>query len=188
MSVKNIIDKILDDAKAKESDILEKANKEAEKIKDCKNAEIESMLENNKLKAEQEGINKRDRLIQNAYLQVRNNKLKAKQEMISSVFDKTLEKLSNLSDAEFVEFVKNSLNGLNITENAVILMNSKKHSVVSSKLINEINGKFSIGEPDETLEDGFVVKVDNVHYNFTFKSIVESMKSDLISEIAKELF
>lgn len=188
MSVKNIMDKILDDAKVIESDILEKANQEAKKIKEAKEVEITSMLKNNKAKAEIEGENKRERLLQNAHLQVRNNKLKAKQEVICSVYEKALEKLTSLDDASFIEFFKNTITAVDVTEKGIVLLNSKRHGLITSDLVKELNCNLLVGEVDDTVDDGFVVKVDNVYYNFTFKAIVESLKSELTSELTKELF
>lgn len=188
MSVKNIIDKILEDAKIAESNILEKANKEAEIITEAKELEIASMLQSNKVKAENEGISKRERLLQNALLQVRDNKLKAKQEVIASVFNKSLERLNNLTDVEFIEFFKNIIVEIDINEKGIILLNSKRHGLITSDLVKEINSNLAIGKANDSILDGFIVKVGNINYNFTFESILESLKSELTSEVTRELF
>lgn len=188
MSVNNIVNKILEDAKRVEEEAINKAEEKAKEIKEAKNKEVASLVETSKAKAELEGINKKERLIQNAHLQVRNNKLKAKQDIIENVFEKSLEKLSNLSDDEFVEFVKNSLNNIKIEKDGVVILNSKRHKLITSRFVHKINSNLKLADADDTVLDGFIVRVDNVDYNFTFKAIVEGLKSELTSKVAKTLF
>ena len=188
MSVSNIVNKILDDAKLKESDILEHANKEVQKIIEVKDAEIASLLQNSEVKAHEEGANKRERLLQNAYLQVRNNKLKAKQESIAKVFEKSLERLNKLSNEDFISFVENIIKNIDIKEHGTIHVCEKRHSLITSELLSKLNSNLSLADVDNSIEDGFVIKVGNVHYNFTFKSVLESLKLELTSEVIKELF
>lgn len=188
MSVKNIVEKILDDARVQESTILEKANKEAEKIVEVKEAEIASMLQDNKTKATAEGNNKKERLIQNAYLQVRNNKLKAKQEIISKVFEKALESLNNMSEADFVEFFKNTVSNANLKSNGCVLLNNDMYKHIESINVKDFNSNVVDCQIDDSIGNGFVIKVDNVYYNYTFKAILESLKLELTSEVNRELF
>lgn len=188
MSVNNIIEKILDDAKVQESDILEKANKEAEKIIEVKEAEIASMLQNNKTKATEEGNNKKERLIQNAYLQVRNNKLKAKQEVISNVFEKALNNLNNISEADFVDYLKNTVSNINLNEDGCILINSNMYKHITSINVKDFNSNIVDCQIDDSIDNGFIIKVNNVYYNYTFKSVLESLKLELTSEVNRELF
>lgn len=188
MSVSNIVNKILEDAKLKESDILENAKKEVNKIVEVKDAEIASLLQNNEIKAKEEGINKRERLLQNAHLQVRNNKLKAKQETISKVFEKSLERLKELSNEDFMSFVENIIKNVDIKEHGTVHVCEKRHNLITTKQLSKLNSNLSLAEVDNSVEDGFIIKVGNVQYNFTFKSILESLKLELTSEIIKELF
>lgn len=188
MSVKNIVEKILDDAKVQESTILEKANKEAEKIIEAKEAEIASMLQNNKTKAIEEGNNKKERLIQNAYLQVRNNRLKAKQEVISNVFEKALKSLNTMSEADFIDYFKNTVSSANLKGNGCVLINSDMHKHIASINVKDFNSNIVDCQIDDSIGNGFVIKVDNVYYNYTFKAVLESLKLELTSEVNRELF
>lgn len=188
MSVNNIVEKILEEAKIQESSILEEANEKAKKIVEAKEAEIASMLHNNKIKATNEGNNKKDRLIQNAHLQVRNNRLNAKQEIIAKVFDKALISLNDMSEVEFVEFFKSTISSIDLKEPAYIVLNNKMYNYVKSIDLSQYNVNLNFGESDDTLSNGFVVKVGNVYYNYTFKAILESLRLDLTSEVNKELF
>lgn len=188
MSVNNIVNKIIEDAKKIEEEIVNKAVKHSEEIKESKDKEIDSLIKENKTKAEREGISKKERLIQNAHLQVRNNKLRAKQDVIQKLFDKSLDELNALSDEDFKVFVKNTLSNVSIEKDGVVVLNSKRHKVVTPEFIKEVNSNLTLAEADDSIKDGFVVKVDNVYYNFTFKSILEGLKSELTSEVVKTLF
>lgn len=188
MSVKNIVEKILEEAKLQESSILEEANKKATKIIEAKETEIASMLDNNKVKAKNEGNNKKERLIQNAHLQVRNNLLSAKQDIISKVFDEALIALNNMSENDFVEFFTTTISSIELKEPAYITLNSKMYGYVKNIDLAKYNTNLSFEEADDSVANGFIVKVNNVYYNYTFKSVLESLKSDLTSEVNKELF
>ena len=74
MSVNNLINKIVEDARKQETAILEKSKEEASKILLASEKKIEKMLSDNKEKAVVEGNAMKDRTIQSAILQVRNKK------------------------------------------------------------------------------------------------------------------
>ena len=68
-------------------------------------------------KAEIEAKSKKERIISSAKLKVRNNKLAAKQEIIDEVFEKSIDKLTELSKEEFLSFVENTILSMNLSGN-----------------------------------------------------------------------
>lgn len=192
MSTNKLIEKIIEDARNQETALVDKANAESSKISSDNEKKVSEMLNKNKEKAQIEGNLQKERRIQGAILKVRNDKLAAKQEIIAKTFDEALNQLNGLSDEDFVEFFKNTLAASSFTGEGEVVVNSKRHDLVTSELLKEINEKLesnlTLASADDNVEDGFVVVQNNVHYNFTFKAILESMRSGLVSEVSKELF
>ncbi len=191
MSINNLINKIVDDAKRQETIILEKAKEEASEILLSSEKRIEKMHSNSKEKAIVEGNIMRDRAIQSAILQVRNKKLSAKQEMLDKIFCEAIIRLENLDNEEFEKFFITSVRNSGFTGNGEVIVNHKRENAIKSETIKEINRELglelSLGKPSD-IDDGFMLKQDNVYLNFTFKAIMDFLKNDLRTVVAKELF
>ncbi|NMR95977.1 hypothetical protein HKB01_01615, partial [Vibrio parahaemolyticus] len=43
-------------------------------------------------------------------------------------------------------------------------------------------------EIDNTIDGGFIIKEDNVYYNFTFDAMINGLREELETEIASILF
>lgn len=191
MSVNNLINKIVEDARKQETAILEKSKEEASEILLASEKKIEKMLSDNKEKAIVEGNAMKDRTIQSAILQVRNKKLSAKQEMLDKVFCEAIARLESLDNEEFEKFFITSVRNSGFTGNGEVIVNHKRENAIKSETIKEINRELglelSLGKPSD-MDDGFMLKQDNVYRNFTFKAIMDFLKSDLKTVVAKELF
>lgn len=191
MSVNNLINKIVEDARKQETAILEKSKEEASKILLASEKKIEKMISDNKEKAVVEGNAMKDRTIQSAILQVRNKKLSAKQEMLDKVFCEAIARLESLDNEEFEKFFITSVRNSGFTGNGEVIVNSKRENAISSETIKKLNEELglelSLGKPSD-IDDGFMLKRDNVCRNFTFKAIMEFLKGDLRTVVAKELF
>lgn len=192
MSIKNITNKILSDAKEKQAEILAKAKQEAEEIVSSKVKEALSSEEHIISKAHEEAETRKNRIIQGAELKVRNQKLTAKHEVIEKTFKYALEALKNLNGAEFLNFLKNAVKSYKITGDGVLRVNPAKHQLITSDVLNELKSltgaNLTIGKALENNQDGFIIEQRGIQINCTFEALVDSLKEDLIFDVTKILF
>lgn len=192
MSVKNITDKILSDAKEKSAEILAAAKQEAETLVNSKVREASSQEAHLIKKAKEEAEAKKSRILQNAELRVRNEKLSAKHEVIEKTFDYALENLKNLNGTEFISFLKNAIKGYKITGEGLLRVNPGRAQLITLQVLSDLTSltgaHLNLGEPLSGNVDGFIVEQRGIQINCTFESIIESLKEDLIFDVTKILF
>lgn len=181
-NLENLTQKIIKDAKTKADELVKDANRRKEEIinEQVQKAQLEKERIIEKGKQEAESI--KTRTLSSAELEARNEILKAKQEVIDRVFQLAEEKLRNLNENEYVEFLKNKIHTLDLSEEAVLLVPDNRRDVVKSL---ELAVKVS---DIERVDSGFVVIDKNIKINFSFDTLIDFLREDFESEIAQELF
>jgi V/A-type H+/Na+-transporting ATPase subunit E len=190
MSIKNITDKILSDAKEKAAEILTSSSKEAADLVSSKVSEASSQEAYLISKAKEDAEARKNRIIQNAELTARNEKLVAKHKIIENTFNYALESLEKLSDSDFINFLKSTLKGYKISGDGFLKVNEARYNVLTPEVLRDINAfagtNFVLGRAID--KDGFIVEQRGIQINCTFEALVESLKEDLIFDVTKILF
>lgn len=193
-NINNLTSKIIKDAEDKKEVILSEAEKEKNKILNKRQAEASTAERVIIEKAEIEAISTKERILSSAGLQARNEKLKAKQEVIREVFQMSIEALCNLSEDDFRGFVKDSILNNNIEGEQKIIFNDRYNKIDNTSLLCEINkelgSKASVTLSEETrnFKGGFILEKNGIEINNTFEALVNSLRDDLCSDVAKVLF
>lgn len=181
-NLENITNKILDDAKTEADRIIQESTKINEDIVNSKVYEANEKKKRILEKAVAEAAMMKDRIISNAELKVRDEKLKAKQEVLDRVFKLSKEKLKDINENQYLEFLKNNLKTLNLKGTELLIVPDKMKSKVKA------SGLYPKVSDDETVESGFIIKDNDVTMNFSFDSLVDYVREELESEIAQDLF
>lgn len=196
-NIKNLTEKILEEAKHKEKEIAAYAESEKEKILSSKIKEAEDEKRLILLKAEEEAKTKKERIISSTTLKVRNEKLEIKQKLISDVFDKALEELCSMNSSKLKNFIKHTILDLDIEGDETIILNEDGKSKIDDKFIEDLNfiflarnkkGELKVREENGNFKGGFIVEKNGVEINNTFESLMDSMKDELEYEVSKALF
>lgn len=196
-NIKNLTEKILEEAKYKEKEIAAYAESEKEKILSSKIKEAEDERKLILLKAEEEAKTKKERIISSTTLKVRNEKLEIKQKLISEVFDKALEELCSMNSSKLKNFIKHTILDLDIEGDETIILNEDGKSKIDDKFIEDLNfiflarnkkGELKVREENGNFKGGFIVEKNGVEINNTFESLMDSMKDELEYEVSKALF
>lgn len=178
----NLIQKIKLDVQSQAEEMQKEADKKKEEIV---NGQVKLALEEKAKmieKAEKEAEIVKSRILSNADLRVRDEMLKAKQEVIDKVFLLAKERLMNLDDKEYAEFVKNQISTLDLTgEESIIVPNNRKN------LIKDLGLNLKVSE-EETIDSGFTIMNKKVRLNFSFETLIDFLREDLETEIAQVLF
>lgn len=178
----NLIQKIKLDAQSQAEVILKEADKKKEEIV---NGQVNVALEEKAKiieKAEKDAEIINSRILSNADLKVRDEILKAKQEVIDKVFLLAKEKLMNLDDKEYIEFVKNQISTLVLTGEETLIVPQNRKELIKSLGLN-----LNVSEK-ETIPSGFAVVNKNIRLNFSFETLIDFLREDLETKIAQELF
>lgn len=191
-NVKNITSKILKDAEAGKENILAAAEEEKNKILSKKASAANEISQEILQKAEADAKSKKERVISSAKLKVRNNKLAAKQEIIDEVFEKSINKLTELSKEQFLNFVKNSILSMNLTGKQTLILNETGLKFVDDSFIDELNKEakatIALSKTAGNFKGGFILENNGIEINSTYEALVSSLRDELEFEVAKVLF
>lgn len=191
-NIKNITSKILKDAEAGKENILAAAEEEKNKILSKKASAANEIAQEILQKAEADAKSKKERVISSAKLKVRNNKLAAKQEIIDEVFEKSINKLTELSKEQFLNFVKNSILSMNLTGKQTLILNETGLKFVDDSFIDELNKEakatIALSKTAGNFKGGFILENNGIEINSTYEALVSSLRDELEFEVAKVLF
>ena len=187
MSIETITKRILDEAndyaskckaeaKAQNESLLAETRNEANKIGDDAKARAEKDC---KLL-----IERRESV---ADLEARKMQLQAKQELIQESFDQALNKMQNLSDDEYYNFLGKQLSAY-VKQGGEIQLNEKDLKKFGAKLSQDYSGKFTVSNEPIKIGGGFLLKQDSVFINASIEKLVADQKDKMTSDIAKVLF
>lgn len=191
-NVKNVTSKILKDAEAGKENILAAAEEEKNKILSKKASAANEIAQEILQKAEADAKSKKERVISSAKLKVRNNKLAEKQEIIDEVFEKSINKLTELSKEQFLNFVKNSILSMNLTGKQTLILNETGLKFVDDSFIEELNKEakatIALSKIAGNFKGGFILENNGIEINSTYEALVSSLRDELEFEVAKVLF
>lgn len=178
----NLTSKIINDAKEKAAEIEKKAKETAEEKynSSMKKAQEkkEKILETGK--RERELLS--ERMKSGANLKARDDKLKAKQSAIDKVILKLKERLVNMSEGEYIDYISKNIDASSFNEN--------KKLIVKREYVNKVKERFPNikVEENEFVNSGFIVEENGIQENYTFEVKLDFMRDELEVEISKLLF
>lgn len=196
-NLENLTSKILHDAKVQSEELVQNAENEKAKIISKRVAEANEIATSGLEKAKSEAATRKERIISNAHLQVRNKKLESKGKVISTVFDKAVENLTQLDSEIVLTYFKNAILSMNIEGDESIIVNEKTKNMITNAFVSEINaelskagkkGELKLSNETRDIKGGFILEKNGIEVNNTFEALVNSLKEDLEYEVANVLF
>ena len=163
---KQILDKAREEADEIIADAKNKASKEAERIMDKADADSKLILDNERLSASRKA---------------RDIKIGAKNDLINQVMEKVIEKLKNLDEKDYKDFVLNRIKDFDGRGADLVLKEGMENAFDEA----DLNG---LNILDETTDDGFIIKSKNLTYDNSFSSIVDYEKDEIKKIISDALF
>lgn len=178
--LENILNKIIKDAEEKAQLIIKEAEEKEKTI--VENRKNDASFLADKIgeiaKREREDIFKRSKSSEE--LKARDKILSEKNRIIDEVLEKVVDELENLSEDDFVKFLKNNLGDENLRGGTIDIPKKYRAAVEKADLGFEISNK--------DIKSGFVLEKDNLIYNGDFRSLVKSEREDLEKYLAEKLF
>lgn len=204
MSIEKITDKIIRDAEEVKSLKLEDAKNQCDRILSEARAKADKMIEDMRTS----GLDEKAKIIERrksvSDIDSRKVQLGKKQELLDGCFDAAVERLINLPEDEYVDFLVN----IGIASNmygGVLTFNDRDRATVAEKVIEKLNkateekriekygdtpyaDRFSIREVTEPITGGYWIRYRMTYADNTVGSLVKLRKSLLASEVADILF
>lgn len=174
------------DAKTKAEEIINQAKNKADEI-------INSM----KAKAEKDGQERKERLMSRAQLDARNEVLLAKQEAIDMVLNNVVNRISQMDDKDYFEFVENILLNSVETGEEEIIFSDKDKSRITPSFVTVVNDKLNsmgkkglikISSETRDIGAGFILTRGGLEINCSIESQIRLLRDSLEGDIANLLF
>lgn len=188
-----IIAHIQADADARAADILAQAEAKCAEIRgnyeqQAKEAYAERIRAG--VKANQDRLDSMDRL---ARMEGRKAILALKQDMVAESFDRAVDKLVQLPEAEYVALLAKLAAAGSVTGDEEIVLNARDRKAVGEKLVQAVNeklggGKLRLAEETGDFKGGLILRRGNIEANCTAELLVDLCRDEMAAELAGVLF
>ena len=188
--LKLLTDRLMENKRSEIQVVIQEAEKEAQQLIQTSNESLaaEKQRRQERIQAEQKAQYEKDK---NALAnQKRNQLLAEKQQAITAVFDSTKERMEQLNQEEFQQFLATVLKQYQGKE-VELVVGGKSRSFVSSQWIekqNQAGNNVHLSEEQVSKKAGFVIRHKGIDYNYIFDALVEDTKEDVLPTVSQKLF
>lgn len=181
------------DTQAEIEEILNDARAEAAKINESYQAkaaaEAAELTEKNK-KAAAERL---ERLVSSAEMDSRKTALSVKQELVEKTYEKALQELCKLPDADYIRVVSTLLAEAAPTGRGTVIFAPEEQKRIGAAAVEQANallkgGKLTLSQETRPIRGGFILKDNRIEVNGTFETLVRLQKAETAGAVAKKLF
>ncbi len=186
-----IIAHIEADAKAREKEILEDAERQCAEIR----ASYEEKASELYAERIREGVracqDEEDGVLRIANMEARKNLLAMKQEMVSRSFRKAEEKLVSLPAGEYIEFLSRLVKQAAPDGEGTLILNEKDRGSIGQQLLQAVNAdgaRLTLAEETRDMAGGFVLRSGAVETNCSVELLLDLCRNELTHQLAELLF
>jgi V/A-type H+/Na+-transporting ATPase subunit E len=197
MSVKDIKDKIFESATQEKNKIIEEANNEIKTFKENAKSEIESIKNSIMERYEQEAELAEKKIITESKLESNKEILSEKQLIIGDIFREAENRIKNLGNEKYRNFMENLIFDNVETGNEIIYLGNNERKEINQEFINNINKKLqSMGKKGELkiakktlpIKGGIVLGTEEIRKNASLDVIFDSIRDNIETELNQFLF
>ncbi len=192
MSIEKITSKIINEAEESKAQVLA----EAKETHDAILAEAKEKAESYIRSEEAKGLEEKEKIISRrksvADIDCRKVILQKKQEIIGQCFDKAIDALISMDEADYLRLLVAMGKNTGLKE-GLLIFNEKEKETIGAKVVEalsaEIQGSsFALADEARAIRGGFMLQSGKVYINNTIEALVEESKDGLSSEVATMLF
>jgi V/A-type H+/Na+-transporting ATPase subunit E len=197
MPIKDIKDKIIEDARNEKEKIIKEAQ---EKIENMKNqAQKESNAIKNQImeRYKQEANLKEKKIITEARLEAKKDILSEKQAFIDKIFQEAMKRIEKLDDREYAKLMEKL-----ILENVEhgdeeIYIGNQERKLINQDFLNGINkkikdqgkkGELKFSKKHLPIKGGIIIGTDEIRKNASLEILLEKIKEDIETRLNQFLF
>ncbi|MEA2021264.1 MAG: V-type ATP synthase subunit E [Candidatus Caldatribacteriota bacterium] len=197
MTIKEIKEKIILDAKINADEIIFQAESRASEIISKGKKEAENIKKDILDKNMQEGLLKKNKILTEANLNAKKTILYEKQFIIEGIFKKALENILKLDIREYRKFIKKLI--LNNIEkgNEIIYISEADKKRITKEFIEDINselgrngkkGELKLDNSCIQIKGGVIIGSGNIRKNISLELLLQKAREEYEMEINKQLF
>ena len=195
MNAEEVVEKILSDARAEADAITGEAKAKAESQAADQQAELERFEQQTQELAEKAAQEKRERILASARMDIRKATLAKKREIIDEVFNKSVKKLSELEEKEYLKLIESLMTKAAETGSEKVII-GKDENRIDANFVKQINrklgpgykGNLQLSDERAEISGGFILRRGNVQINVSTDVLVDQVREELEMELAGELF
>jgi len=187
MEAEQVVQKILDDAKAKAAEIIAAGQKDLQAEKDKFDAELKSYDEQTKALAKQAGEDTELQIMASARMENANDLLAKKMELLDDVFSQAVEQIVNLPDGEYLGLMQKLMTQAIKTGKEEVVV-SKDEKRIDTSFLKKVSDGLKLSDEKGDFKAGFVLKDGKVKINVSVDILLAAARRELEIELAKDLF
>ncbi|MBE3091348.1 MAG: V-type ATP synthase subunit E [Candidatus Atribacteria bacterium] len=197
MTIKDINDKIISDAKIQASKIITQAEDNANNIIKKGEKEADNVKKIILYKINQEASLKKSKILTEANLEAKKTILLEKQKIMEDVFDKALESITKLNSKDYLNFIKKLiLDNIERGDETIFTGSSDKNKICKD-FIEEINkelkakdkkGELRLSTSYLPIKGGVVIGSGKIRKNISLEFLLKKIREELEIQISKDLF
>ena len=197
MTIKDISEKIISDAKIQADKIIAQAEDNANKITNKGRKEADNIKKTILHKINQEASLKKSKILTEANLGVKKTILSEKQKIMEDVFDNALESILKLSNKEYQSFIKKLiLDNIEKGDETIFIGHSDKNRI-SKDFIEDINkelkakgkkGELKLSDSYLPIKGGIIIGSGAIRKNVSLELLLKNVREESEMQISKILF
>jgi len=197
MSVKDISEKIMSDARIQADKIIAQAEDNANNIIKKGKKAADNIKNVILYKYNQEASLRKSKILTEANLEAKKIILSEKQKIIENVFDKASESILKLDDKDYRNIIKKMILDNIETGDETIFIDHSDQKKISKSFIEDINKELkSKGEKGELklstsylpIKGGVVIGFGKIRKNISLEFLLKKIREELEIQISKDLF
>lgn len=190
--IANIVAKIAADTQAEIDALTAQAEAEAKEVADGFQAQADALAQELAAKGAAAAAEREERMASVAQLEVRQVMLGAKQDMLDKAFDRALDKLCSLEDADYIDLLAELLVNASTTGKEKVVFSQKDRTRVGKAAVTRANDKanatLTLSEESRPMKGGFILQDGKVEVNCAFETLVRLQRTEMAGQVAKALF
>ena len=197
MTIKDINEKIISDAKIQADKIIAQAEDKANNIIKKGKKEAENIKNIILHKSKQEASLKKSKILTEANLEAKKIILSEKQKIIEDVFNKASESILKLEDKDYLNIIKKMILDNIETGDETIFIDHSDRDKISESFVEDINrelkskgkkGKLKLSTSYLPIKGGVVIGFGKIRKNISLEFLLKKIREELEIQISKDLF
>ena len=188
-----IIARIQADADAQAAEILARADARCAEIRETYEQKAKEAYAERIRAGVRENQDRLDSMERLANMEGRKAILALKQDMVARSFERAVEKLVTLPEAQYIALLTKLAVGASVTGDEEIVLNARDGKTVGDKLIKAANeklggGHLRLAQDAGGFRGGLIMRRGNIEVNCTAELLVDLCREDMAAELAGVLF
>jgi V/A-type H+-transporting ATPase subunit E len=197
MALDDIKNKIISEAEKKAQEILQKAQEEAEQILKKGQERANQIKKDLLTKVEREAQIKKNKIISASRLEIKKKVLEVKQASLAEAFRLATERIIQLPEEEYLEFIRNILLQTPISNKAIVITNERDRARVTEEFLEQISSslldsgkeiRLTLSPETRDIQGGIIISMDDIEINHSLEIVLRFLRDELELKLAQILF